>query len=281
MNDVKYLISFKSYKSTCLLRVNGLPGVDTSRASNGTISTGYNTTAFLSNGNNSIELLMGPLNLGDAKKLSLDSSCEVKISRDTKDKSIEISKFRISVNNKGDITAGESLNYNGGRYNSKIIEGYTHDEKDYGLYKLSSNFFADDLPQWSWTKAAFVTEKDLPMIRKAYENIWWKMQRRDIEELKNIAKTSNSEMAFAEGTTTGIIFVSTDFPAHVLDSSLKPEPIDWSKYKLITYNHGRLFRMGVGFYQNSPLRFKNDKGVIVFSYNPYFSIINGQVVLVR
>ncbi|HDR2587857.1 hypothetical protein [Enterobacter ludwigii] len=281
MSDFKYLIGFKSYKSTCLLRVNDLPGVDTSRIDNGIMSTGYNTTAFLSNGLNSIELLMGALDAKDKKTLSPDSSCEVIVTRDTKDQSIEIGRFRLSVNDKGDITARTSSYYNGGAYNSKIIEGYSKDEKDYGLYKLKSNIIINDLPRWSWTKATTVTEKDLPMIRKAYENIWWMMQRRDINGLKEIAKISIQELAYAEGSTTGIIFVSTDFPAHVLDESLTPVPIDWSKYKLITYNHGRLFRMGVGYYQNSPLRFKNSNGVNVFSYNPYFSIIDGKIQIVR
>lgn len=281
VNDVKYLIRFNSYKSTCLLRVNDLPGVDTSRASNGTMSAGYNTTAFLANGNNTIELLMGPENPEDRKTLYSDSSCVVIVSKDTKDTSTEIARFRLSVNGKGGITGSDSSYYNGGQFNSQIMEGYTKNEKDYGLYKLSSNLLINGLPRWEWTKATPVTEKDLPMIRKAYENIWWMIQKRDIDSLKKISQVSTNEMAYAEGTTTGIVFVSTDFPAHVLDKSLIPVPIDWSKYKLITYNHGRLFRMGVGFYQNSPLRFKNDQNVSVFSYNPYFSIINGQVVLVR
>ena len=82
------------------------------------------------------------------------------------------------------------------------------------------------------------------------------------------------KMAYAEGTTTGMMFVSTDFPAHVLDKSLTPTPIDWSKYTLMTYNHGRLFRMGVGYFQNSPLGFNNSKGKPVFGYSPYFSIIS-------
>ncbi|TXE37220.1 IdsF [Serratia marcescens] len=281
VNDVKYLISFNSYKSSCLLRVNDLPGVDTSRANNGTMSAGYNTTSFLANGNNTIELLMGPEKPEDRKTLYPDSSCVVTVSKDTKDTSIEIAKFILGVNNKGEITARESSFYNGGTYNSKIIEGYTKNENDYGLYKLSSNLLINDLPRWEWTKATPVTERDLPIIRKAYENIWWMIQKRDIDSLKKISQISINEMAYAEGTTTGIIFVSTDFPAHVLDKSLTPVPIDWNHYKLITYNHGRLFRMGVGFYQNSPLRFKNDQNVSIFSYNPYFSIINGKVVLVR
>ncbi|MEI7159739.1 IdsF, partial [Pectobacterium parmentieri] len=60
-----------------------------------------------------------------------------------------------------------------------------------------------------------------------------------------------------------------------------PLPIDWSKYKIIKYRDGRLFRLGVGFFQNSPLRFINEEGKIAFAYRPYFSIIDGKVTLVR
>ena len=277
----KYLFTFKSNKSSCGLRVNDFQALDTTNAEHGTMSAGFNSTAFLSNGDNYVELLMGPQKYKDPKTLYPDSSCEVIISKDTKDTSMEIAKFRLSVNEKGEITARNSSHYNGGQFNTQIMEGYTKNEKDYGLYKLSSNLLINDLPRWEWTKATPVTEKDLPMIRQAYENIWWMIQKRDIDGLKKISQISTSEMAYAEGTTTGIIFVSTDFPAHVLNKELTPLPIDWNQYKLITYKGGYLFRMGVGYYQNSPLKFQDSTGKIVFGYAPYFSIINGQVVLVR
>ncbi|KLP46344.1 hypothetical protein [Enterobacter ludwigii] len=281
MINEKYLFEFKTYKSTCDLRVNDLSAANNVKASLGTMSAGFNSTAFLSNGNNTIELLMGPQIYKDPKTLYPDSSCEVTVSKDTKDKSTKIASFKLSVNEKGEITAKNSLNYNGSQFNSQIFEGYTKNQKDYGMYKLSSNLIVHDLPRWEWTKGTPVTERDLPMIRKAYENIWWMMYNRDIDGLKKISQISTQEMAYAEGTTTGIMFVSTDFPEHVLNKSLTPVPIDWSQYKLITYKNGYLFRMGVGYYQNSPLKFKDSTGTAVFGYAPYFSIINGQITLVR
>lgn len=277
----KYLFTFKTNKSMCDLKVNNIPAINNTEASLGIMSAGFNFTSFLSNGNNSVEILMGPQKYKDPKTLYPDSSCEVIISKDTKDTSTEIAKFRLSVNEKGEITARNSSHYNGGQFNTQVVEGYTKNEKDYGLYKLSSNLLINDLPRWEWTKATPVTEKDLPMIRQAYENIWWMIQKRDIDGLKKISQISTNEMAYAEGTTTGIIFVSTDFPAHVLNKELTPLPIDWNQYKLITYKGGYLFRMGVGYYQNSPLKFQDSTGKVVFGYAPYFSIINGKVVLVR
>lgn len=263
------------------MKVNDIPAIENTRILSGTISAGLNASAMLGSGNNKIEILMGAQDIDEPNKtLYPDSSCELIISKDTKDLHTEIAKFKLTVNDKHEITARESLHYDGGTYNSKVIEG-NENLDGYVLHKLNSNLIVHNLPLWTWEKATPVTEKDLPMIRQAYEKMWWMMQSRDINGLKEIAKISSSEMAYAEGTTTGMMFVSTDFPAHVLDKSLTPAPIDWNLYKLITYNHGRLFRMGVGYFQNSPLRFQNSNGKIVFAYRPYFSMINGQVVLVR
>ncbi|AOR64221.1 IdsF [Pectobacterium wasabiae CFBP 3304] len=274
----KYMFSFKSYKSSCLLRVNDFPAVDTGRAREGNLSAGFNLTAFLENGNNDIELLMGPQDYEDPKTLFPDSSCQVIVTKDTETTSTEIANFKLSVNEKGEITASDSATT---ANSSTVFEGYTKNEKDYGFYKVRGSLKAAGLPRWSWVNATPVTENDLQKIKVAYTDIWMMMKDRDIEGLKKITQISNQEMAFAEGSNTGVMFISTDFPQHVIDKQFTPIPIEWDKYKLIPYRGGRLFRLGVGYYQHSPLRFKNPDGKFVFGYNPYFSIIDGKVTLVR
>ncbi|PWD57687.1 hypothetical protein [Pectobacterium parmentieri] len=274
----KYLFSFKTYKSTCILRVNDLPAVDNTEMDSGTISAGFNLTAFLENGNNDVELLMGPLDHKDPKTLYPDSSCQVIVTKDTETTSTEIANFKLTVNEKGEITANNSATT---ANSSTVFEGYTKNEKDYGFYKVRGSLKAAGLPRWSWVNATPVTENDLQKIKVAYTDIWMMMKDRDIEGLKKVTQISNQEMAFAEGSNTGMMFISTDFPQHVIDKKLTPLPIDWSKYKIIKYRDGRLFRLGVGFFQNSPLRFINEEGKIVFAYRPYFSIIEGKVTLVR
>ncbi|AOR64222.1 IdsF [Pectobacterium wasabiae CFBP 3304] len=274
----KYLFSFKTYKSTCILRANDLPAIDNTEMDSGTISAGFNLTAFLENGNNDIELLMGPLDHKNPKTLYPDSSCQVIVTKDTETTSTEIANFKLTVNEKGAITASNSATT---ANSSTVFEGYTKNEKDYGFYKVRGSLRAVGLPRWSWVNATPVTEDDLQKIKVAYTDIWMMMKDRDIEGLKKITQISNQEMAFAEGSNTGMMFISTDFPQHVIDKKLTPLPIDWSKYKIIKYRDGRLFRLGVGFFQNSPLRFINEEGRIVFAYRPYFSIIEGKVTLVR
>ncbi|RLM17873.1 IdsF, partial [Brenneria alni] len=280
MINEKYLFSFKSYKSTCILRVNNFPAIDNTTIYSGTMSAGFNLTAFLENGANDIELLMGPQNHKDPNTLFPDSSCQVIISKETKNASEEIAVFKLGVNDKGEITANESVNPTTSTiFSTEIWEGYTKNEKDYGLYKLRSNIILKGLPRWSWVNATPVTENDLVKIRMAYTDIWLMMKNRDIEGLKKITQLSNQEMAYAEGATTGMMFISSGFPQHVIDKQLTPVPIEWDEYELITYCGGRLFRLAAGFFQNSPLQFKNSDGKVVFVYNPYFSIIDGKVIL--
>jgi hypothetical protein len=281
MSSEKYLFSFKSNKSACILRVNNLPAADSASADQRTMSAGFNLTAFLANGVNKIELLAGPRNPRDPKTLFQDSSCEVVVNKDSKDSSVEIARFKLSVNEKGEMSAANSSHYNGGAFNSKIIEGYTNNEDDYGLYKATSLLILDGLPAWSWVKARPVSENDLPEIRKAYENMMILIENQNIEGLKKITKISSEEMGAAEGVSPELMFISTDFPQHVVDKKFTIEPTVWDDYRLKTYCDGRLFRLTKGYYQDSPLRFVETEGEAAFSYNPYFSIIDGKVTLVR
>lgn len=281
MNNEIYLFSFKSIKSSCILRVNDLPALDTHGAKQGTISAGFNFSAFLENGSNRVELLMGPLNLKDSDTLYSDSSCEVVISKDSIDKSVQIAKLKLIVDQDNKITGKNPEVNNSGSSNPRILEGVTKNKNDYGMYKLEAEIKANNLQRWSWVNASPVTEKDIPKIKVAYEQIWSAMNNHDIKSLKSITQVSNEEMAAAEGTSPEMIFASTSLPQHAADSELTAVPIDWSKYKLISYRGGRLFRLGVGYFQNSPLRLADSNGKILYAYKPYFSIINGKVVLVR
>lgn len=277
----KFLVSFKTNKSTCILRINDFPAINSTKARLGTMSAGYNTTAFLANGKNRIELLMGPQKNDDPRTLFSDSSCMAIISKDTRDSSKVIASYKLNVDKEGSITAVDSSVDDSGKLEGRVFEGYTKNKNDFGLYKLESEFYVTGLPRWKWVDATPVTEQDIPKIKKAYENIWMMMKNHDVENLKSITRISNEETAYAEGTTLGMMFISTNFPSRVLDDKLTPLSIDWSRYKLIKYRDGRLFRMGVGFIQNSPLKFQDSDGNVVFTYNPYFSIIDGKVVLVR
>lgn len=280
MAIVKYNFSFKSKKSTCLLRINDLPTIDNTTIPSGTMSAGFNITPYLENGANRIELLMGPQDNEDPKTLFPDSSCEVVLSKDDDGVTNEMSAYKLIVNDKGGIAAFKSSIENN-VYNQKVVEGYAENDNDYGLYKVRGDVVIEGLPTWSWINARPVTELDLHEIRKAYVEMAGLIKLRDIEKLKEITKIANQEIAFTQGVSADLVFSSTDLPAHVMDKSFTLAPINWDEQKLKTYSNGRLFRLGAGFFQISPLQFINQDGEISFAWNPYLSIINGKITVVR
>lgn len=278
---VKYIISFSSHKSTCFLRVNDLPGADSTLANLRTVSLGINSTAFLENGSNRIELLMGPMNHLKPDTLYKDSRCTAIITKATADSSVEVARLTLRVGASGKISAAGSVNHTSPEDKRVTYEGYSEDKRDYGLYKLESEITLTGLPEWSWTKATPVTDANLSRIRGAYENIWKLMHDRDTNGLKKISAISVRELAQAEQIPEALIFSSTGLLEYVLNEKLRPLPIAWDKYKLISYRNGRLFRMAVGFFQNSPLKMIDEHGTPVYAFSPYFSIIDNKVVLVR
>lgn len=276
-----YKFSINATKSTCVLRLNDFPVIDTTLTTSGSISAGYGITPYLENGLNRIELLMGPLDHEDPKTLYPDTSCKVSISKKHNGVINKIASYTLAVDENGHIKAIKGSDDVENAYNKNITEGYTKNAEDYGLYKLSGDLVVSDVPKWSWVDATPVNASLLPDIQKTYATLWSAMKNRDVAWLSKFAKISNEEISVATGMPPQMIFESTDFPGHILDKTLTPLPIEWDDYELVTYRGGRLFRLGVGYYQNSPLKFKNESGGVVFSYNPYFSIINGKITLVR
>jgi hypothetical protein len=107
------------------------------------------------------------------------------------------------------------------------------------------------------------------------------MKDRNIDFFKDITTVSNAEMGRVEGISPDLLFKSYGLEGKLKDQGLSPIPLDVDSYKLVTYGDGRVFRLALGIYQNSPLRLKDNTGRAVFSYNPYLAIVNGRIIVVR
>lgn len=223
---------------------------------------------------------MGSQDNEDSKTLFPDSSCEVVISKDDDGVTDEISAYKLIVNDKGQIAAFKNSTENN-IYNQKVVEGYTENKNDYDLDKVRGDIAIKGLPTWSWVNARPVTELDLHEIRKAYVEMAGLIKLRDIAKLKERTKIANQEIAFTQGFSADLVFSSTDLPAHVMDKSFTLAPMNWDEQKLKTYSNGRHFRLGVFFFQISPLQFINQDGEISFDWNLYLSIINVKITVVR
>jgi hypothetical protein len=244
------------------------------------MSAGFNITPYIENGVNHIELLMGPQDSKDPKTLFPDSSCEVIFSKSNNNITDKISAYKLIVNEQGNISALKPTAENS-IYDNKAVEGYTKNENDYGLYKVHGDIIIHGLPTWSWVNARPVEEHDLQEIKKAYIEFAELIKLRDIAKLKEITKISSQEVAYTQGVSPDFIFSSTDLPAHTMDKNFTLAPINWDEQELITYSNGRIFRLGTGFFQVSPLQFINQNGELSFAWNPYLSIIDGKITVVR
>lgn len=282
MNSIKYLVSFKTKRSACMVRVNGFPIFDNFIYSSGTIAAGDNITSFIENGKNRVEVLMGSIDSQDKDTLFSDSECEFTITKDTINSSENVTTIRLSVDNKKNIIATSSSNYDGGKHEGSIIEEQLPEDKRLFLHRFYRDIQFNNIKKWSWVDAdRIVSEMDLPAIQDTYRKIWQAMKDRNIDALKKLADTSSKEMGEAEGISPDIVFESYDLPQSILDQNLTPVQLEWDKYKITTYCGGRVFRLTTGIYQNSPLRLKNKEGKIVFSYDPYLAKINNKIIIVR
>lgn len=281
MDEVKYLASFKTNRSACMVRVNDFPMVDNLSYSSGTVSTGFNITAFVENGKNKIEVLMGSLDPDDNSTLYPDSKCELIITSNKENDSQQITRITLSVDNNGKITSSRSSNYDNGQKEYRIDETQFPEDQDLQMHRAGRDINLTNLPTWSWVNGTPVSQKAIPKIHDAYRIIWSAMKNRNIASLKEMATISSTEIAITEGMTADAVFKSYDLEEYVLNEELTPVNFNLNDYKILTYSNGRVFRLAQGIDQNSPLRLKNKDGDIVFSYNPYFSIINGKIYIVR
>jgi hypothetical protein len=282
MDRIKYLVSFKTKRSACMVRVNGFPIFDNFTFSSGTIAAGDNITSFIENGKNKIEVLMGSVDSEDKDTLYSDSECEFTITRDTINSSEHVTTLKLTVDDAKNIIATSSSSYDGLEQEGRVFEEQLPEDNWLYLHRFYRDVEFTGIEQWSWVKAdRKVSEKDLPAIKNAYREIWQAIKDRDVKTLKKMTTISSKEMGEAEGISPDIVFESYNLPQNALDINLFILNLDWEKYTLTTYCDGRVFRMARGIYQYSPLRLRNADGKVVYSYNPYLALINGKVVIVR
>ncbi|WNN50347.1 hypothetical protein RIN58_09735 [Siccibacter colletis] len=281
VNLVKYLAEFKTVKSGCMARINGFPVINNFFYSSGTVTTGFNVSSFLENGSNEVGLMMGPIDPNDNKTLFPDSRCEIIITTDGPASRHKITTLVLSVDQRAEINARSSSSYHGGASESRVDETQTKADVEQNLHSARRQIKVTDIPQWAWANATPVSDKVLPELIDVYKNIWTLLNNRDIATLKSITSISSFEMSLAEGLPPEVIFESYDLPQNVGNEDLAPVKLEFEKYFLRTYSNGRVFRLIDGIYENSPLRLQNKEGEIVYSYNPYFALINGKIVIVR
>ncbi|ETS30171.1 hypothetical protein BB987_07910 [Photorhabdus temperata] len=285
MDKVKYITYLETNQAFCVLTVNGIYTLSNLGSISGTISTGYNVAVILQNGKNVISLDMGPLSARDDKYIykEKDAKCKVRLVRATPYDSDEITNIVTKVVDKDGIlkpNSMQSVNFNIDTEQSSRITTKEYPDKFY--YHTERTVTLNDLPVWAWTTATPLpeTETSTELVKKAYEDIWKIMKNKDSGALQHAAKIMLYEHAQANDSTEQSYFDSLDFGRN-FDDGYQAIPIDWRKYKLVRYLGGRLFRFEIEDSNNSPLLIRDKNGENGRTFSPYFSLINGKVVISR
>ncbi|WP_340616879.1 hypothetical protein [Xenorhabdus entomophaga] len=280
--EYKYLLSFNTNQSLCVVRINGMIAMENSDAPNGIQSSGINSTAFLENGSNSIELLFGSRSFEE--ELMPESRCEAtlkKVSAYGENDEV-IRRIKLVVDKNGNPVTEESLKNISNEKAGFDSTGMSSLPLEKGLFSAKKIYSIDGLPEWMWTKAQQVTEKDVPIIKSFYQEIIHSFSQKDLDKIWNMSKLAWNEWAVADNSNPRIFFDSMDFE-EMLNSGdytvrVKPE---WKNFKLVSYKDGRLFRLEEGAFGRSPILFDNKITGDTATYSPYLSIINGKIIIAR
>ncbi|MEQ1966326.1 hypothetical protein ABLA30_04585 [Xenorhabdus nematophila] len=275
----KYLVSFNTQRSLCILKVNGMLMLENTSSRTGTESSGYNISAFLENGSNTIELLMGRISIDrDTEKFHPESWCEATIRKvASHDEQGEIiSNIKLTVDDNRNVITKNSINLN-----EKFDYANLSTKKgEKNLFSAQKTFSVNSLPNWMWIKAQPVTDNDLPAIKAFYQEISSAFSHRDLDKVWKMSQPAWEEWAIADNSSAKIFFDSMDFDEDISGNFFIKEP-EWNKYKLVSYKNGRLFRLEKGVFGSSPVIFHNKENGRNTTYNPYLSIINGKIVISR
>ncbi|MFS3826779.1 hypothetical protein ACK6SN_16225, partial [Proteus mirabilis] len=210
------------------------------------------------------------------EKLTPDMWCEAELKKlSANGDNTLISGLRLNGNNDGKMVVSDKYKNN----SEQIYFGGPSRDSEFDVLEAKNQFNIQGLPQWQWEKATPVTEDDIPKIRAFYTELRQAFIDKNLDKLKTMGKISWEEMAYADNGSPDIFWSSLEFK-ELLKDGYKPSDIDWNRYELNTYNNNRLFRYEIGFNRLSPIKLVNPEER-TFHYNPYLSIIDGKVTIVR
>lgn len=292
INGVRYFAYFKTLSSSCILSINGLDYLSTLRGSR-TISTGIDITDSLENGvKNTVGLIFFP----SGSKIKTDIyTCEVKIVRSQpKEPDVVVTNFKVSFNGENgrpfNDPQGYKINDLSDTTHNPIIKGISNriifagDTKPEDWLTATRNIPVSGIPIWQWTKA-LPQINDLALRNRmidAYKDLINDLIVGDLTTVKKKYAIALDEYALADLTDdTDLFFDSIGIVNAVKKGKINPNP-NWDEYTLLTYQNGRVFCLGVNSVnRNSPLEFFNAAGKRIFSWNPFFAVIDNEIVLVR
>ncbi|UXH28877.1 MULTISPECIES: glycosyl hydrolase family 26 [Vibrio] len=259
--------------------------LDNLKTSSGTFTSGFNPTAYLQPGENSLDLYTAPIGLYERDYTYHDDDyCEMTLyGAFPNGEKEEMSSLHITIE-EGKPTAKASKTYPANHQTPlNDVEG----EVEGRATKFARPVNIKTIPRWRWVDATPIREdnpEQMKQLYRAYSNLIELMEKRDFEGLKMAWSLAMREKAKADG----YFAKPEDFYDAVgfedtfdkwADAAVRPRE-DWSEYKLESHMDGRLVRLK-DKRSLSPLRIRSVKEDQGFSVLPYFSMIDGRVVVSR
>ncbi|TKF25602.1 glycosyl hydrolase family 26 [Vibrio kanaloae] len=254
-------------------------------SSSGTFTSGFNATAFLQPGQNSLDIWSVPVGVykGDFD-YKADDQCQVTLYGAFEDGAKEEMSSLVVTIEDGKPTVKNSKTYPSNHQTPlENVNGSLH----HRLTEFRRPIHIKTIPKWRWVDATPFNEDNPEHMKKlyrAYTNLIQLMEKRDFEGLKMAWSLSNREKAKAEayystpdGFFDALGFEST-FNANE-DAHVAPRR-EWNEYSLKSYMDGKLVRLE-DMRESSPLRVWSEQNDLEFTVTPYFSLIDGRVVISR
>ncbi|MFM2478671.1 glycosyl hydrolase family 26 [Celerinatantimonas sp. MCCC 1A17872] len=282
---ILYLVNMNSHHMVCGNMINQMPQLDNSSSVSGDIMTGFNVTAFLHSGMNTlgaqvVSINMWTQNEGDGAVQRPDGECQLTLTANTeKGDKVELSSLHVTVDD-GKATARTSKSYPA-KHQTDLAH-LSQQQKGWTTI-FHRPFYIKTIPQWAWTKAASFkpTRENMKKLHRAYQALIEMMKRKDYQGLKEAYSLSSREKSLAEAgqSSPDEFFDAIGFKDDLTQSgAVVKSPENWQDYTLESYADGKLVRLK-DKHGSSPLRVVADG--METTYKPYFSIINGRVVISR
>lgn len=281
---VMYVSNMQSEKMFCYIIANDMRQIDNSSSDYGDAMTGANLTAFLQPGKNDLQVAVVPGGAYDGERIHRDNGkCTVSVSGAFENGvKAELTSITVTAED-GKATAKTSKSYHAKHQSplpdfDGVVEGYAT--------TFTRNLYIKTIPTWAWTQAKPFTEtpENMKKLRNAYKDLYRMMEARDFKGLEAAWSLSNREKSIAEGhqLTPNEVFKQVGFESgfKMADDAYVMPPRAWEDYKLKLYAGGRLVRLEDKG-EASPLRIGSNKINRQRSLTPYFSFINGRLVVSR
>jgi len=283
--SVLYTANIHSETIYCGGMVNYMEQLDNLSTRSGTFSSGFNATAFLQPGQNSLDIWSFPIGSYEQDyDYSENDQCQVTLYGAFEDGTKEeMSSLTLTIED-GKPTVKTSRTYPA---NHKTpldrVDGVT----DGNLTEFRRPIYIKTIPRWRWVDATPFNENNPEHMKKlyrAYTNLIQLMEKRDFEGLKMAWSLSNREKAKAEAyySTPDEFFDALGFESTFNaneDAHVAPRR-EWHEYSLKSFMGGKLVRLE-DMRESSPLRIWSEQNDLEFTVTPYFSLIDGRVVVSR